>query len=71
MNVSEWDKPQPELREIREVIAEGEMPPLQYKLSPYHWNARLSDAEKRTLIDGLTRAYTADPPPVRQEGGGG
>ncbi|HEX9078989.1 MAG TPA: heme-binding domain-containing protein [Desulfuromonadaceae bacterium] len=36
---------------IREEIAEGEMPPLQYRLA--HPEARLSEGEKRQLIDGL------------------
>jgi hypothetical protein len=34
-----------------EKVAEGEMPPLQYKLA--HSGARLSDAEKQQLIAGL------------------
>lgn len=60
LNVSEWDRPQTELGELTEVIDEGEMPPVQYKL--LHPDARLSDAEKAELIDGLTRTYAADPP---------
>ncbi len=40
---------------IAEVVAEGEMPPLQYRI--VHGGARLSDAERRLLIDefGPTR----------------
>ena len=34
-----------------EKVAEGEMPPLQYKLA--HSGARLSDAEKKRLIAGF------------------
>lgn len=36
---------------IREEVSEGGMPPLQYRLA--HPEARLSDAEKRQLIEGL------------------
>ena len=34
LNASEWDRhrPQAEIGEVAEVIQEGEMPPLQYKL---------------------------------------
>ena len=60
LNVSEWDRPQAELGEVTEVISEGEMPPLQYKLM--HSSARLSDAEKADLVDGLTRTYARDAP---------
>jgi len=34
-----------------EMVSEGEMPPLQYRLA--HRAARLSDAQKRQLIDGF------------------
>jgi mono/diheme cytochrome c family protein len=60
LNVSEWDQPQGEAGEVGEVIGEGEMPPLQYKL--LHSGARLSDAEKQALIDGMARTYQQDPP---------
>jgi mono/diheme cytochrome c family protein len=59
-NVSEWDGPQPVAGEVAESIQEGEMPPIQYKL--IHGSARLSDAEKQALIDGLNATYAADPP---------
>lgn len=60
-NVSEWDRThQPEVNEIAENITGGEMPPLQYKIM--HSGARLSDAEKQQLADGLTRSIQRDPP---------
>ncbi|CAB4867073.1 unannotated protein [freshwater metagenome] len=71
-NVSEWDKPQPDIGEIVDVISRGAMPPLKYKIMPNHADARLSDAEKRQLIDGLRRAYAAQPPvAIRPRGEGG
>lgn len=60
-NYSEWDRgQQAPIDEITEVIDEGEMPPIQYKL--LHSSARLSDSEKADLIAGLTRSYEQDPP---------
>ncbi len=68
LNVSEWNKPQPELGDITEQISSGEMPPWQY--TPLHPAADLSSAEKRDLIAGLTRSYQADPPAAIGGGGG-
>ena len=68
LNLSAWDHPQPELGEVVEAIQGGGMPPTQYWLSPYHWNAKLSDAEKRQLIAGFRALYAKQPPPI---GGGG
>ena len=68
LNFSEWDKPQPDISDLVDQIQSGEMPPLQYKL--IHGGARLSDAEKRDLINGLITTYATDPPAgVRQSGG--
>ena len=68
LNLSTWDKTQPELADVVEAIQGGGMPPVQYWISPYHWNAKLSDAEKGQLIAGFRALYAKDPPPI---GGGG
>lgn len=68
LNFSEWDEPQSELDEIVEVILEGEMPPLQYRLM--HSDARLSDGERRQLADGLTNTLATSPPPGGDAGEG-
>jgi mono/diheme cytochrome c family protein len=68
LNVSEWNKPQPERGDITEQISSGEMPPWQY--TPLHSAADLSAAGKRDLIAGLTRSYQADPPAATGGGGG-
>jgi mono/diheme cytochrome c family protein len=60
MNLSEWDKPQPELRDIEEVILGGGMPPLQYKL--IHGKSRLSSAERRQLAAGFRAMFASRPP---------
>lgn len=57
MNFSQWKleskKADHLAEEIEEVIREGEMPPWYYL--PLHPEARLSDAEKQMLIEGLQK----------------
>jgi mono/diheme cytochrome c family protein len=65
LNFTEWDRPQPEVDEIFEVVAEGEMPPLAYRL--IHPGAGLSEQERRDLLDGL-RATFGTSPPIQGEG---
>ena len=55
LNFSEWDA-SPEVAalfaaEIEDVVREGEMPPLQYRVA--HSGARLSEAEREELIAGV------------------
>ncbi len=64
LNFSEWDRPQ-EVDDIIEVIREGEMPPLTYKL--LHPQARLSPAEQEALIQGLQRTLQLSGTPVERE----
>jgi hypothetical protein len=53
-NFSDWQAaPLYESGEAAEVINGGEMPPFQYLL--FHTSARLSQAEKEQLINGLTK----------------
>jgi len=65
LNFSEWDRPQTEAAEIPEVIREGGMPPWYYTI--LHGGARLSDAERDQLIEGL-RATLLASPPIQGEG---
>lgn len=51
LNFSEWNKPQKEADEAAKSVREGEMPMWIYL--PTHPEARLTDAEKQTLIKGL------------------
>ncbi len=63
LNFSDWDhqlKGERLIKEIREVITEKEMPPLPYKMA--HPEARLSDAERETLLQGLLRTLNNDSP---------
>ena len=61
LNTSEWDRlQQAEPSEVAEVINEGEMPPLQYKVM--HSSARLSDQEKQDLAAGMLKTFQQDPP---------
>jgi hypothetical protein len=65
LNLSRWDKPQPELDEVIRAIDGSGMPPIQYKL--IHGDSRLTAAQRRTLIAGFRALYANDPPPA---GGG-
>lgn len=69
LNFSEWDHPQPGLDEVIEKITSGEMPPTKYTI--LHPGAKLSAAEKATLVSGMRRLYAADPPPAGRADGGG
>jgi len=62
LNFSRWDQPQPALEKLVKVVAEGQMPPLKYRVLPNHAKARLSKAQKAELIAGLRHLYATDPP---------
>ena len=54
LNFSDWQNGARKAEspdKIRKEITKGEMPPIQYRLA--HPEARLSESEKRQLIDGL------------------
>lgn len=51
LNFSEWGRGRQAVREIGEVVREGEMPPWQFRLM--HSSSRLSAQEKDELINGL------------------
>jgi hypothetical protein len=60
MNLSEWDRRQPDLDEIQKVIVGGGMPPLQYKV--IHGGGRLSSAERQQLAAGFRAMFASQPP---------
>jgi mono/diheme cytochrome c family protein len=66
LNVSEWNKPQPDVGEIVRVIQGGGMPPLQYKV--IHPGGRLSTAQRNALARGFEATYRKDPPTTSQHG---
>jgi len=51
LNFSQWDKFKGSAGEAIDQVQSGEMPPWFYWI--VHWNARLSGAEKATLVQGL------------------
>lgn len=55
LNFSEWNKPQRHADDAASEVREGEMPMVIYP--PLHPEARLSDAEKKTLADGLAAMF--------------
>jgi len=61
VNFSEWDRLQRGLRGVRNDVMDGAMPPWYYL--PLHPQARLSLAEKETLLQGLAATTEKDPPP--------
>jgi mono/diheme cytochrome c family protein len=64
LNFSEWDRPQGEPDEMLEVIRDGDMPPTSYTL--IHPEARLSDADRATLLAAM-RQMLRDSPPISDE----
>ena len=61
VNFSEWNRLQRGLRGVRNDVMGGAMPPWYYL--PLHPQAKLSPAEKETLLQGLAATIAADPPP--------
>ncbi len=57
LNFSEWGSGEQETEKIVKVVQEGEMPPWDYLIP--HAEARLSDAETQSLLDGLGRTFGA------------
>ena len=57
LNFSEWGTGEQETEKIVKVVREGEMPPGDYLL--LHPEARLSDVDSQTLLDGLGRTFGA------------
>lgn len=60
LNVSEWGRPHNEGDEAAEMLLEDEMPPWFYL--PAHPEARLSEAEKGWLVEGLRRTFPSETP---------
>ena len=54
LNFSEWNRPQREARNAGREVQRGEMPDPKYL--PLHPQARLTDAEKQALIQGLNNS---------------
>jgi hypothetical protein len=56
LNFSDWTG-QPSAEEVQGIVDEGEMPPFQYTL--IHPGAKLTDAEKQTLVQGYASGVAA------------
>lgn len=67
LNFSEWDQPNEDLDEVVEVLENKEMPLQDYLL--IHSEARLTDAEREALIEGMRRTFENDPPVERPRRG--
>ena len=66
LNFSTWDQPNTDLDEVVESIDENEMPLSDFLLM--HPEAKLTAAEKATLVAGFRATYSQDPPLARAEG---
>ena len=60
LNFTEWDKPQRHAKDIAQEVKSGDMPPWFYL--PMHPNARLSDADRQALIDGMGKSAGTQKP---------
>ena len=58
LNFSEWGSGHREADDVAESVEEGEMPPFSYLLT--HPDARLSDADRASLIEGLRATFGGD-----------
>ena len=54
LNFSEWDKPQRHAKDVAEEVRLGDRPPAIY--TPLHPEAKLTDAEVRSLIEGAGKS---------------
>jgi hypothetical protein len=64
LNFSDWGSSGEEGEELGEVIYRGSMPPSKYLIT--HPEARLSDAEKQALAQGMTSASFGEVSPSTQ-----
>ena len=71
LNFSEWTTaPGDEAHEAAETVEDGSMPLSSYTWLGLHADAKLTDAERRELLEGLERTIAADPPPGGEGGEG-
>lgn len=57
LNFSEWGTTRAEVDRVGRQIQRGDMPPSTYLIT--HPDAKLTDAEKQQLIDGLQKTFSA------------
>ncbi len=67
LNFSQWDGPNEDFEEVQEVIEKNQMPLKDYLLM--HPEAKLTDAEREQLLNGLSVTFQQDPPVERERGG--
>ena len=68
LNFSTWDQPNTGLDEVVESIENNSMPLSDFLLM--HPEAKLTAAEKATLVAGFKATFSQDPPIARAEGAG-
>lgn len=68
LNFSDWkngEKKHENMKDIRKMVEGGEMPPWRYRLM--HTEARLSEAEKKEMLEGLAKVVPAERHPKFQK----
>lgn len=55
LNFTDWTLPQRHAKDVAEQVKEGEMPPWFYL--PMHPAAKLTDPEKRALMEGAEKSF--------------
>jgi len=61
LNFTEWDRPQRHAKDVTAEVQQGDMPPWFYL--PMHPAAKLTEAEKQSLIDGAAKSLGPQAPP--------
>jgi cytochrome c551/c552 len=64
LNFTGWDRPQRHAKDVAAQVKQGNMPPWFYL--PMHPAARLTAAEKQTLIDGAEKSLGPQATPERR-----
>jgi mono/diheme cytochrome c family protein len=54
LNFTEWDLPHKHAKDVTNEVKQGDMPPWYYL--PLHPSAKLTEAEKQSLIDGAGKS---------------
>jgi len=64
LNFTEWDRSQEHAKDVAEEVKQGDMPPWLYL--PMHPGAKLNDAEKQMLIDGVEKSLGPQATPKKR-----
>lgn len=69
VNFDEWNRPQPRAVRSSRTVADTSMPPSYYHWFGLHSTAKLSAADRHTLMAGLDETIAKSPPPAGRSSG--